>query len=124
MTAQRRKKEVSKSVAARYPKQFNEAKRAEVQSWIDNDAYELIDMRRVHVPNFVTGRWVLTWKRDDHGNVIKAKARWVLRGFQDWQKEDVQTDSTTGSRPGLRLACALATINHWDIHAVDLRRST
>ena len=37
----------------------------------------------------VTGRWALTLKRDKDGNFLKTKARWVLRGFQDKQKNDL-----------------------------------
>ena len=52
--------------------------------------------------NYVTGTWVLTLKQDKDGNFIKCKARWVLRGFQDKQKFDQQTDSPAASRPGFR----------------------
>jgi hypothetical protein len=47
-----------------YAKQFAEAKQAEYQSWKDNAVFDIIDMRTLPVKNFVTGRWVLTIKRD------------------------------------------------------------
>ena len=47
-------------------------------------------------------------KRDKDGNFLKCKARWVLRGFQDRQKDIQQTDSPAASRPGFRLAIQLA----------------
>ena len=49
--------------------------------------------------------WVLTVKRDRDGKFQKCKARWVLRGFQDRQKDAQQTDNPTSTRPGLRLLC-------------------
>ena len=88
-----------------YSKGFLEAKLKEYQSWVDNDVFELVDLRKVKCRNFVKGRWVLTIKRDKDGNFVKCKARWVLQGFLDKQKDEQQTDSPTSSRPGFRLAC-------------------
>ena len=84
-----------------YAKEFAEAKIAEFKSWAkENSVFEFVDMRKCHVKNFVTGRWVLTIKRDKDGNFLKVKARWVLRGFLDKQQSDLQTDSPTSTRPG------------------------
>ena len=97
-------------------KQFDEAKQAEYQSWLDNEVFELVDMRKLgKIKNYVTGRWVLTIKRDKDGNFLKTKARWVLRGFQDRQKDSQQTDSPAASRPGSRLAVQTAANNWWDL---------
>ena len=81
---------------------------SETKSWIDNEVYELIDMRKQNVDNFVTGRWVVTVKNDQHGNMLKCKARWVLRSFQDKEKEFQQTDSPASTRPGFRVTCQMA----------------
>ena len=57
-----------------YAKQFLEAKHGEIKSWTEeNDVYELVDMRKLKVQNFITGRWVLTIKRDNDGNFSKRK---------------------------------------------------
>ena len=51
-----------------YAKQFLEAKHGEIKSWTEeNDVYELVDMRKLKVQNFITGRWVfiqLIWEQD------------------------------------------------------------
>ena len=78
-------------------------------------------MRKHFVKNFVTGRWVLTVKRDKDGNFQKVKARWVLRGFLDKQQSDLQTDSPTSTRPGFRLQCQIAANNDWDLTHIDLK---
>ena len=70
-----------------YCEQSAEAKHLECKSWVDNEVVDLIDMRKVKPKNCVTRRWVLTIKTDKQGNFLKAKARWVLRGFQDKQKD-------------------------------------
>ena len=60
-------------------------------------------------------------KRDKEGTFLKCKARWVLRGFLDKQRFDVQTDAPTGTRPGFRLACQLGANKRWDLGHIDLK---
>ena len=84
-------------------------KKAECQSWIDNEVFDLVDMRKTKVRNFVAGRWVFTVKKDKDGNFQKCKARWVLKGFEDKQKNTQQTDSPAASRAG------------WDLFHMDLK---
>ena len=60
-------------------------------------------------------------KRDRQGNFLKCKARWVLRGFQDKQKWDQQTDSPAASRPGFRMACQLASNHSWTLTHMDIK---
>jgi hypothetical protein len=54
-------------------------------------------MRKIKDRNLITGRWVLTMKKDKDGKLEKWKARWVLRGFLDKQRDDLQTDSPTAT---------------------------
>ena len=75
------RKEASTADLRKYRHQFDEAKKLEHQSWIDNDVFDLVDLRKHHAKNFVTGRWVLTIKCDRQGTFLKCKARWVLMGF-------------------------------------------
>ena len=113
--------EATQTDLRRYVKQFSEAKTDEVKSWFENEVFELVDMRKTKPRNFVTGRWVLTIKRDTDGNFQKCKARWVLRGFQDKQKWDQQTDSPTATRPSFRLACQHAVNQKWSFMHIDLK---
>ena len=73
------------------------------------------------VRNFVAGRWVLTVKKDKDGNFQTCKARWVLKGFQDKQKNTQQTDSPAASRAGFRCATQLAANYSWDLYHMDLK---
>ena len=50
-----------------YAKQFQHAKIDDMKSWKDNDVFDLVDLRKFPPNNFVTGRWVLTVKRDGNG---------------------------------------------------------
>ena len=64
---------------------------------------------------------MLTINTDKQGNYLMAKARWVLRGFHDKQKDDQQTDSSASTRPGLRISGQKATRKGWDLFHIDLK---
>ena len=53
--------------------------------------------------------------------MLKCKARWVLRGFQDRQKDEQQTDSPPASRSGFRLAVQQAANKRWNLFHMDLK---
>ena len=78
-------------------------------------------MRKYKPKNYVTGRWVLTIKTDKQGNFLGAKARWVLRGFQDKQKDYLETDSPSSTRPGFRMSCQMAANKSWDLFHIVLK---
>ena len=120
MRSRARKEASAQEVRGSY-KQVAEAKHLEYRSWVDNEVFDLIDMKKVKPGNYVNGRWVLTIKTDKPGNFLRAKARWVLRGFQDKQKEYLQTDSPASTRPGYRMRCQMAASKGWDLFHIDLK---
>ena len=101
--------------------QFAGAKHLEWKSWIDNEVFDLVDLRKFKPNNHVTGRLVLTIKTDKQGNFFRTKARWVLRGFQDKQKDKMQTVSPAPTRPGFRMSCQMAASQSWDLFHIDLK---
>ena len=117
----RARKEASAKEVRGYYKQFAGAKHLEYRSWVDNEVFDLIDMRKVKPRNYVTERCVLTIKTDKQGNFLRAKARWVLRGFQDKKKEYQQTDSPASTRPGFRMLCRMAASKSRNIFHIDLK---
>ena len=117
----KKRKEATQQERRQLAKQFLEAKQAEVKSWFDNDVFELVDMGKLKVRNFVTGRWVLTEKKDKDGKFLKCKARWVLKGFHDKQKDTQQTDSPAASRSGFRCVTQFAANKGWDLYHMDLK---
>ena len=117
----KKRKEATQQEKRQFAKQFLEAKQAECKSWFDNDVFELVDMRKLKIRNYVAGRWVLTIKKDKDGNFLKCKARWALKGFQDRQKDTQQTDSPAASRSGFRCATQFAANCHWDLYHMDLK---
>ena len=89
----RKGKEASAQEVRGYFTQFARAKHLEWKSWIDNEVFDLVDLRKFKPNNHVTSRLVLTITTVKQGNFLRAKARWVLRGFQDKQMDYLQTDS-------------------------------
>ena len=113
----RARKEASAQEVRRYYKQFAEAKHLEYKSWAGNEVFDLADLRKVKPKNYVTGRWVLPIKTDK-----QAKARWVLRGFQDKEKEYLHTDSPASTRPTFGMSCQMAASKSVDIFTLILRQ--
>ena len=64
----KKRKEATATDIRQFAKQFKDAKAAEWKSWLDNEVFDLVDMRKLgKIKNYVTGRWVLTIKRDKDG---------------------------------------------------------
>ena len=97
------------------------SKTSGVQILVDNEVFNPVDLRKIKPKNYVTGRWVLTIKTDKQGNFLKAKARWVLGGFQNKQKEYQETDSPASTRTGFRMSCQTAASKSWNIFDIDLK---
>ena len=70
---------------------------------------------------FASSGWVLTVKKDKDGEFLKCKARWVLKGFQDKQKDTQLTDSPPASRSGFCCVTQLAHNQGWDLYHMDLK---
>ena len=113
--------EVTANQLKQHAKEFRLAKAKEFRSWLDNKTIIFVDSRTMQLKNLISGRWVLTFKKDKSGNIQSCKARWVARGFLDKQKSDLQTDSPTATRYGFRLACQVAANHLWDLFHVDLK---
>ena len=60
----RARKEASAQEVRGHYKQLVRAKHPEWKSWIDNEVFDLVDLRKFEQKNYVTGRWVLTIKND------------------------------------------------------------
>ena len=69
----KKRKEASATDIRTYRRQFTEAKKAEIKSWQDNNVYEIIDIRKHKIKNYITGRWVLTVKINKMVSSIKLR---------------------------------------------------
>ena len=97
---------------------FRQAKAKELRCWIETSAVEKI-MR--HIEQIMTSRWILTWKPDEsHPSGRKAKARLVVRGFQDPDLDTVQTDSPTLTRDGRMVLLQAVSSKGWEVQSFDI----
>lgn len=121
MTKKGNRAEVSPKQLKDFSKQVRLAKAKEFRSWLDNKTIIFVDSRKQQLKNLISGRWVLTFKRDKQGAILSCKARWVARGFLDSQKNVLQTDSPTATRFGFRMTCQMAANHRWDVGQVDVK---
>ena len=91
------------------------AKENEIENWKRNDVYEEVDdvgQKTLSV------RWVVTEKIKKGKTIVKA--RLVARGFEE-DTLDFKKDSPTCSKEAVRLALALASVNGWKCHTMDIK---
>ena len=63
---------------------FQKAKQKELHCWLDTNTVKAIMRDKIHPSRIMASRWILTWKEDPNApNGKKAKARLVVKGFQD-----------------------------------------
>ena len=81
------------------------AKVTELQSWKVHGVYKEIDMLEATSP-LITTRWIMTDKEDIDKTMYK-KARLVIRGFQDVDKDSVLSESPTAHTESLKVMLAV-----------------
>lgn len=95
---------------------FEEAKKAELDSWKRNNVYEEVEDRG---QKCISTRWICTLKEVNEG--IIPKARLVARGFEELDKDNIPKDSPTCSTEALRLVLSVFAIKHWKPHSIDIK---
>ena len=95
----------------------------ELKSLKEMGVYRLIP--RSDVPagrKILRGKWVLLFKRDEHGNPVRHKARFVVKGFEQVFGQDyVDTTSPTARMESVRLLLNIAAAKGWDIQQIDVK---
>lgn len=87
-----------------------QAKMTEIQKLKDFDTFKLVDNEG---QDFITCTWVIS-KKDD-----SVRARLVARGYEE--EENIQSDSPTLSKAGLRLVITVAASKNWLIETTDIK---
>ena len=76
---------------------------------------------KIHPSRVLASRWILTWKEDDTSqDGKKAKARLVVKGFQDPDIGILSSDSPTLTRDGRMLLLQTAASMRWQIESFDI----
>ena len=98
--------------------QFAEAKAKEVRNFISAGAFRALPLELKPTKEQAIGmRWILTWKRLDDGG-RKAKARAILKGFQDPEYEYRSTTTPVMTRQTRQLLLHVAAWKRWQVKKV------
>eukprot|EP00833_Pecoramyces_ruminatium_P013684 jgi/Orpsp1_1/1187716/evm.model.d7180000059625.1 len=72
--------------------------------------------------NIISTRWILKYKRDSNGNIIKYNARLVARGFtQVYDIDYKNTFSPTLKQDTLKVIISIAVYCKFSIHQMDIK---
>jgi Reverse transcriptase (RNA-dependent DNA polymerase) len=96
------------------------AMEVEVDTLLQNDTWTLKPLPEGS--RALSGKWVFKIKKDQQGRIIKHKARWVVRGFEQRDGVDLQeTFATVVKATTFRVLFALVAINDWELHQMDVK---
>ena len=93
-----------------------EAKRKEIDSWIENEVFEEVEWEGQKT---ISVRWIVTEKIKKEGKVIKA--RLVARGFEEELEESITSESPTCSKEVLRIALFVILMMQWSCNTMDIK---
>ena len=105
--------------------QFKQAKRKEIDSYIENMAIEIAKSQGIDESRILGMRWILTWKtvNDENGNKVgrKPKARLIVKGFQDPDLLRIPRDAPTLSTLGRNMVLSVGAMNGWEMFLGDIK---
>ena len=100
--------------------QWELAMQEEVNSLVANGTWTLVDLPSD--ARALGGKWVFKMKRGPQGEVVRYKARWVVRGFE--QREGIDFNETFASvvKPmSYKAIFALAAALDWELEQMDVK---
>ena len=102
-------------------KLFQAAKQKELNCWLDTNTVKAIMRDKIHPSRIMASRWILTWKEDPNATSgRKAKARLVVKGFQDPDIGVLCSDSPTLTRDARMLLLQTISSKNWVVQAFDI----
>ena len=110
------KEAMSRPDAVEWTKAMDE----EYKSLLENGTWESYNGPITNEP--LPSKWVLSYKYNEYGQVVRCKARLVARG--DRQREGIDYDETFSSTVRLesqRLVMAQAALEDMEIHQIDIK---
>lgn len=111
------------AIASSEKDKWMEGAQAELRSLEEMEVYQLIPRSDVP-PNrkILRGKFVCKLKRDETGNPVRHKVRWVAKGFQQvWGGDYTDTTSPTACLESMRTVLHLAASNDWRTDQYDVK---
>jgi hypothetical protein len=101
---------------------WQDAMQTEIDELHNQNTWDLVDLPENKTP--LKGRWVYTHKTNSEGQIIKYKARWVIKGFNQVLGVDyVDTYSSTCRPETYRIAFILAVSLGWNLYQYDIKNA-
>jgi hypothetical protein len=92
----------------------------ELQAIEDNGTWTLTDLPQGR--RAIGLKWVFKVKKDEHGAVVRYKARLVVKGYAQQQGVDYdEVFAPVARMEAVRLLLALAAQNGWEVHHMDVK---
>jgi hypothetical protein len=92
---------------------------AEIRSLRTKGVFCLVD--RTPKMKVLSGKWVFKVKRDQDGNIIRFKARYVVKGYMQIYKLDyTDTYANVANINTIRLLLAMACFYNWECDTIDI----
>ena len=96
------------------------ASEEEIKSLDDNRTYTLVD--RPTSRKVLDARWVFKYKRNSEGNIIRYKARWVVKGYEQQSGVDFNETFASVVKPmSYKALFAIAAAHNWEIEQMDVK---
>ena len=87
--------------------EFEKAMKKEIDSFVSSEAVQICDSQGIPEERILKMRWIFVWKplNDEHGKEIgkKAKARLIIRGYEDPRLTTLEREAPTLSCLGRNL---------------------
>ena len=101
---------------------FDEAQRKEVQAWVGHGTViKKLTKGTLNPEQIMRSRWILTWKNPLPGSPeCRAKARFVIFGFEDPGLGKIDTNAPTLSKDGRQLLLQQVSSNSWPLINFDV----
>jgi hypothetical protein len=103
-------------------KEWLEAMQAEINQLESQNVWNLVDRKPSY--NILKGRWVYKIKTDENNNLVKYKARWVIKGYnQIYGLDYLETFANTTRIEVIRLLLFLAAYLDLEIIQLDIKNA-
>ena len=112
-------KTVEEALRSPYAKYWIAAMKKEIDSLRKTQTWRLVPLPEGVRP--IGGKWVFRTKRNDKGDIIEFKARWVAKGYSQKPGVDyLETYAPVAKMSSIRTLLSLSASNDWELVNMDV----
>ena len=98
------------------------AMQEELECFSRNEVWSLVERPKDHHINVIGTKWVFKNKQDEHGTVIRNKARLVAQGYAQIEGMDYEdTFAPVARLEAIRLLLAYASFHNFKLYQMDVK---